>query len=134
MSRRKTARSIVSDLLGSLPLPQAVLAYPQDWANGPSHTFLIDRRRCPFSGLQIENLLTEHGIRVWGKLIVCDDIMLTVRRAQAKWAQYLLEKEGIPIQPGTEFCRGSGLKLCSHDDLWESLLYASEALLDSWGL
>jgi hypothetical protein len=133
MSRRKSARSIVSDTLGGLPLPQALLAYPQDWANGRSHTFLVERS-CPYSGQEIENLLTTHGIRVWGKMIVFGEIMLTVRRAQAKWAQYLLEREGVPIQHGTEFCKSSSFKLGSRGDLWESLLYACEALLDSWGL
>jgi len=134
MSRRKTVRGIVSDLLGSLPLPQVILAYPQDWANGPSHTFHIDRKRCPFSGLHIENLLTANGIRVWGKMIVLGDIMVTVRRAQARWAQYLLQREGIPIRPGTEFCANPGPQFPSPDDAWESLLHGVQALLDSWGL
>ena len=133
MSRRKTARSMASDFLGSLPLPQALLAYPQDWANGANHTFYIDRR-CPFSGLQIENLLTSHGIRVWGKMIVFNDIMVTVRRRQAKWAQYLLERAGVPIQSGTEFCASSRFVFRPPETLWDSLWRTLEDLLDHWGL
>jgi len=133
MYRRRSARSVVSDALGSLPVPQALTAYPQDWVNGPSHTFLIEKN-CPFSGQEIENLLTSHGIRVWGKMIVFGEIMFTVRRAQAGWAQYLLERAGVPIQRGSEFCTGPGLRSRSLDGPWEQVLQLLDRLMDKLGL
>ena len=73
-----------------------VLAFLEDVANGPSHTFLVPLP-CAWSGLQIDGLLKGYGIRVWGLMIVENKLMLTVRKAQARWAQYLLEREGIRI-------------------------------------
>lgn len=74
-----------------------LLAAVQDVANGPSHTFLVPEA-CGWSAREIERLLTARGIRVWGLMIVRDTIMFSVRQSQARWAQYLLEREGIPIE------------------------------------
>jgi hypothetical protein len=73
------------------------VAFIQDILNGPSHTFLIPEA-CGWSGRQIERLLKGNGIRVWGLMIVNRTIMLTVRQAQARWAQYLLDRDGIPVE------------------------------------
>jgi hypothetical protein len=73
------------------------LAFFQDIFNGPSHTFLIPHD-CGRSGREIETLFTGNGIRVWGQMIVNRTIMLTVRKSQARWAQYLLDREGIPVE------------------------------------
>jgi hypothetical protein len=76
-----------------------LVAMMQDIANGPSHTFFIPEN-CGWSGREIEHLLRRHGVATWGLMIVDHLIMLTVREAQAHWAQYLLEREGIPIEYG----------------------------------
>lgn len=73
------------------------LAYIHDALNGPSHTFLIPED-CGWSGKQIEALLRANGVRVWGLMVVNRTIMATVRLAQARWAQYLLDREGIPVE------------------------------------
>ena len=73
------------------------LAFFQDIFNGPSHTFLIPHD-CGRSGREIETLLTGNGIRVWGQMIVNRTIMLTVRQTQARFAQYLLDRAGIPVE------------------------------------
>jgi len=76
-----------------------VWAYIQDFLNGPSHTFLVPDDT-GWSGREIERLLKRHGVHVWGLMIVDGMIMLTVRQTQARWAQYLLQRAGIPIAYG----------------------------------
>ena len=76
-----------------------LVAEIQDIANGPSHTFLIPEG-CGWSGREIDNLLRNRGIKTWGLMIVDHLIMITVRQAQAWWAQTLLDREGIPIAYG----------------------------------
>lgn len=76
-----------------------LLAEIQDQTNGPSHTFLIPEA-CGWSGRDIEHLLRSHGVKTWGLMIVDRMIMITVRQAQARWAQYLLERDRIPIAYG----------------------------------
>jgi hypothetical protein len=72
-----------------------------DVANGPSHQFTIPRD-CGWSGHEIETLLRRHGIKTWGLMIPAysDSIAITVRQSQSKWAQYVLQQQGIPIQGG----------------------------------
>lgn len=76
-----------------------LIAEVQDIANSPSHTFLIPED-CGWSGYEIEQLLRRHGIKTWGLMIVDHMIMITVRLAQARWAQYLLDRERIPVEYG----------------------------------
>jgi len=76
-----------------------LMAEIQDIANGPSHTFLIPED-CGWSGRAIERLLKDKGIKTWGLMIVDNMILVTVRQAQARWGQYLLDRERIPIAYG----------------------------------
>lgn len=76
-----------------------ILAGVQDIANGPSHTFFIPED-CHWSGREIASLLRSHGVKTWGHMTVNRTRMITMRLAQARWAQYLLEREGIPIEYG----------------------------------
>lgn len=71
-------------------------AYAQDFLYGPSHTFGIPHD-IGWSGREIAGLLNRHGIQTWGLMIVSDTLMVSVRESQARWAQYLLQREGIPI-------------------------------------
>jgi hypothetical protein len=73
-----------------------VITIVQTILNGPSHTFHVPAG-CGWSGLAIERLLRDHGVRIWGKMIFNRTIMFTVRLPQAMWAQCLLERAGIPI-------------------------------------
>ena len=86
-------------LMASFDLISPVLAVIQNVANGPSHTFLIPED-CGWSGRRIEHLLRSHGVKTWGLMIINRMLRITVRRPQARWAQYLLEREGIPIEYG----------------------------------
>jgi len=72
------------------------LAQVQDITNGPSHTFLIPQAS-GWSGREISRMLREHGVKHWGMMIVNHTLMLTVRQKQARWADYLLQRSGIPL-------------------------------------
>jgi hypothetical protein len=85
--------------IASFDLISPILAVIQNAANGPSHTFLIPED-CGWSGRRIEHLLRSHGVKTWGLMIINRMLRITVRQAQARWAQYLLDREGIPIQYG----------------------------------
>jgi len=76
-----------------------VIAEVQDIVNGPSHTFFIPEE-CNWSGGEVTSLLRQHGVKTWGHMTVNRMRMITVRQPQARWAQYLLEREGIPIEYG----------------------------------
>jgi len=86
-------------LLASFDLISPVLAAIQNVINGPSHTFLIPED-CGWSGRRIEYLLNSYGVQPWGLMIINRMLRITVRQPQARWAQYLLEREGIPIAYG----------------------------------
>ena len=76
-----------------------LIAEVQDVTNGPAHTFLIPED-CGWSGRAVERLLKDQGIKTWGLMIADHMILITVRQAQARWAQYLLDRERIPIAYG----------------------------------
>lgn len=69
-----------------------------DLMNGPSHTFLIPYRASQLSGREISWMLGKRGVRSWGYMVVTGTLMFNVRQSQARWAQHLLEQEGIPIE------------------------------------
>ena len=73
-----------------------LVAFAHDAVNGPQHTLFIDRA-CGWSARQIEKMLRDHGVRTWGLMIVNDQIMITMRRSQARWADYLVQREGLPL-------------------------------------
>ncbi|HHX65287.1 MAG TPA: hypothetical protein GX702_10410 [Chloroflexi bacterium] len=106
-----------------------------DLVNGPSHTFFVDANS-GWSGWAISNILTSHGIRVWGKMVVMGDIMFTVRRAQARWAQYLLERAGVPIKPEGMFCAPlfPPFQDTRQGGIWDTLGRAFDRLMDCLGL
>jgi hypothetical protein len=75
------------------------LAIAQDVAAGSSHTFVIPQE-CGWTGREIISLLNRNGVQSWGHMIVSGMIMITVRQTQADWAQYLLDRAGIPVEAG----------------------------------
>lgn len=86
-----------------------VAAFVGDVMNGPSHTFLIPWASCPLNGREIGRLLRNRGVRYWGMMIVSGTLMVSVRLNQARWAQYLLDQAGVPIEnplPASESARG----------------------------
>ncbi|HSJ58674.1 MAG TPA: hypothetical protein VLC95_15935 [Anaerolineae bacterium] len=77
-----------------------LLAMLGNLVNGPSYTFLIPYD-CGWSGRDVISLLRRNGIKTWGHMVVSDTLMLTVRLAQAGWAQYLLDRAAIPVENRT---------------------------------
>lgn len=106
-----------------------LLACIQDVINGPAYTFLIPED-CGWSGLQIERMLRENGVRIWGQMIFRRTIMFTVREAQVKWAQHLLQREGIPIQNPRERFPASKRRAVHRRVQQPSLLHSLEASLE----
>jgi hypothetical protein len=72
------------------------LAFAQDFVNGPVADFGIPAN-AGWSRRDIKRLLSRYGVRVWGLMFSGDTLMFTVPKAQARWAYYLLEREGVPI-------------------------------------
>lgn len=73
-----------------------LLGLIQDFTNGPRHTFYV-ARACGLSVNQIKGLLRRQGVKVWGDMIIDDMIVFSVRQPQARWADYILRREGVPI-------------------------------------
>ena len=69
-----------------------------DLMNGPSHTFLIPYAASPLSGREVSWLLGKRGVKSWGHMVVSGTLMVSVRLGQARWAQHILEQEGVPIE------------------------------------
>ena len=55
------------------------------------------RRDTGFTGAEIESLLFRHGVRIWGRGFVDDEIYFRVKKRQARWAEYLLLRRGVPV-------------------------------------
>lgn len=76
-----------------------LIATIKDATNRPAHKFLIPAD-CGWSGLEIERLLRSHGVRTWGLMRIKGFVIISMRLSQACWAQYLLQRERIPIEYG----------------------------------
>lgn len=74
------------------------VAFVEDLFNGPASNFGIPAN-AGWDRKDIKRLLTEHGVRVWGLMynLSGEMLMFTVKKPQAKWAYYLLQREGVPI-------------------------------------
>ena len=74
------------------------VAFFQDFFNGPASDFGIPAN-AGWSRGEIKRLLKKYGVRVWGLMynVSGDMLMFTVPKTQAKWAYYLLLREGVPI-------------------------------------
>jgi len=73
------------------------LAFVQDICNGPSVQIACPRDQ-GWSANQIKQMLTHVGVKVWGLMVVGDKITFTVRSAQARYALYWLERNGLQYE------------------------------------
>ena len=73
-----------------------LLATVEDLVRGPCHTFLVPHD-CGWSGYEIRKLLIRFGIELWGLMVVSDTLMFSVPKKQARWAQVILSRHGIPV-------------------------------------
>ncbi len=71
----------------------------QDWRNRPSVGYSV-----PVDGgsslYAIKGALTGKGVKTWGWMIVDGVILFRTRQAQAQYAQYWLERDGVPYSGG----------------------------------
>ena len=50
-----------------------------------------------WSGVEIEALLMRHGVQIWGRGFFENQIFFRVKKRQARWAEYLLLRAGVPV-------------------------------------
>lgn len=50
-----------------------------------------------WNGFDIERLMTQHGIKSWGRQVVGGEFFFSVNLEQAQWAEYLLLKHNVPV-------------------------------------
>lgn len=51
-----------------------------------------------WSGADIQQLLSDHGVEMWGQDFANSELFFRVRKSKAAWAQYLLLREGVPLR------------------------------------
>jgi hypothetical protein len=129
------------------------LAFAQDWVNGPSVGFSV-AMGAGFGVATIRSILTQQGVKVWGVMLVDDTILFNTRTTQARYAAYLLQRNGIPFASSSRACvelsqsagrQGNGSKRIdvsrrvAHQSkagaspLVERALAGLERLMDGWG-
>lgn len=65
--------------------------------HGPLHEFRFSRG-AGFTGLKVERLMRQYGIRIFGRLTTDPQIVgFKVKQSQAVWAEYLLLRAGVPL-------------------------------------
>lgn len=65
--------------------------------NGSMHRFTYSNAT-GFRGVDVEMLLRQYGIRVWGREVISDEeLALLVKQRQAVWAEYILCRAGVPL-------------------------------------
>ena len=83
-----------------------------DWIT-PVSTWLMCRRNGPsvrynicvqegWSALAVQQILRAGGVKLWGLTIYGDIITFRTRTSQARYAQYLMQRAGIPYAGGVE--------------------------------
>ena len=50
------------------------------------------------SGVEVESTLRRYGVRVCGRLHDSKTLSFTVKRRQARWAEYVLLRAGVPLE------------------------------------
>ncbi len=55
------------------------------------------QRDAGWNGIEVEALLMRHGVRIWGRGFVGEQIYFRVKRRQTRWAEYLLLRRGVPV-------------------------------------
>lgn len=53
-----------------------------------------------WAGAEVERLLDQYGIQMWGQGFHGDEFYFRVRRDKAGWAQHVMSQAGVPLQHG----------------------------------
>lgn len=62
----------------------------------PMRQFAIFRNT-PWTGWQVERLLLDFGVKVWGRDFDANHLKFSVPAHQANWAEYVLYRHGAPV-------------------------------------
>jgi hypothetical protein len=100
-----------------------------DWIT-PAAAFINDARFGPPANFgvpagagwyksDVKRLLTRYGVKVWGLMYNGDILMFAVPKSQARWARYLLQREGVPLQYTPQAAFDENVK---HYSFWDALL------------
>lgn len=102
-----------------------------DWIT-PAKAFVDDARFGPpadfgvpalagWSKGDIKRLLSRYGVCVWGLMYSGDILMFAVPKTQARWARWLLQREGVPLQyvPDAALEEATTVR---HYSFWDALL------------
>jgi hypothetical protein len=84
------------DLLAKLDWFEALDAGVRRLSGVKSREFAVSRN-CGWSGQQIESMLRQYGVKVWGRGFTHDTLTFQVSVKQANWAEYLLHQHAIPV-------------------------------------
>ncbi len=77
-------------------MPGFAVEFVSSFMSYNSPVILVPRNGS-WRGIDIENLLYRHGVKVWDRGILGDNLAFRVKRRQVKWAEYLLLRAGIPV-------------------------------------
>ena len=70
----------------------------QDYRNRPTTGYSVP----PHLGVELPSILRTHGVKAWGWTITDNRLTFRVRVAQARYAQYLMAREGIAYAGGVQ--------------------------------
>ena len=66
-------------------------------ATGQSTWRFAVPRDAGLSGWEIEKMLAEYGVSIWGRWFDSDNLYFNVKQEQANWAEYLLRRRGVAV-------------------------------------
>lgn len=85
----------ILEFLASFDLITPAAGLMKDIANSPSTSFMLSPGE--WSGRAVQRLLKAHSVDSWGMMNTPDGIIFFVREAQAEWAYYVMQREGVAV-------------------------------------
>ena len=67
------------------------------WLAGVQQRKVTIDRNCGVSGQQVEDMLKQHGVAVWGRGFTESTLTFHVKEQQARWTEYLLQRHNVPV-------------------------------------
>lgn len=74
-----------------------LLAELWDSITGRSAPTIYVARHSSWRGIDIEHLLKRHGVKVWDRGVLGDELYFCVKRRQVRWAEYVLLRAGVSV-------------------------------------
>ena len=87
------------DIGATLDWITPLIDFIKDAKNGPRHSFFVDRY-AGWSANDIERMLKQRDIEMWGIVFFRDSIAFDVKEADASRAQNILQSNNVPIIQG----------------------------------